>query len=264
MPKSKKTTTTPLKTKSASVDIRMYFPGFGDCFLLTFYATNGSQRYMLIDCGVFQGYKGGPDRLWHIAQDISTITHNHLDIVVVTHEHADHISGFIDKNFDNIQIDDLWLAWTEDPNDDLARQLKAGNQKQVAALTAVADRMEQINHPSAQALQGLLDFEVTSSGADDNKSGLGYLRNQSKKQLTSSSDYRRPGDPPLTIPGVDGVRVFVLGPPHNLPAIHNLEHGDIFKKFAAFLAALKGGPADTPRMTPSLYRAAAPSIKATT
>ena len=28
-----------------------------------------------------------------------------------------HISGFIDANFHDIQIDDLWLGWTEDPAD---------------------------------------------------------------------------------------------------------------------------------------------------
>ncbi len=38
-----------------SVRIRMYRPGLGDCFLLTF--RNGSQdRHILIDCGIFLGY----------------------------------------------------------------------------------------------------------------------------------------------------------------------------------------------------------------
>ena len=246
MPKSKKTSTTPVppRTKNASVDIRMYNPGFGDCFLLTFQPTDGSPRYMLIDCGVFVGYPLGAKRLNRIAQDIATVTHNHLDIVVVTHEHADHISGFIDANFHDIQIDDLWLAWTEDPSDTLAQQLKTGNKKQVAALTSVADRLAQINDPSAKALQGLLKFEVTSTGADDKKSGLGYLRDRSNKKLASSSDYHRPGEPPLTIPGVDGVKVYVLGPPRSVAEIHNMEQGDIYPKFAAFLAALKGSPAD--------------------
>jgi len=241
MPKSKKTSPSPVpsETKNYGVDIRMYFPGFGDCFLLTFHANDGSPRHVLIDCGVFVGYRGGAKRLNLIAQDIAKVTNSRLHIVAVTHEHADHISGFVDANFHDIQIDDLWLAWTEDPTDTVARQLKAGNKTHVEELTSAVNLMAQANHPSAEVLRGMLDFEVTSSGSDDNKSGLGYLKGKIGKQLRSS-DYLRPGEPPLSIPGVDGVKVYVLGPPQNIAEIHNLERGDIYPKFAAFLEALKG------------------------
>jgi len=39
------------------------------------------------------------------------------------------------------------------------------------------------------------------------------LREISLKKLQKPEDYRRPGEPPLTIPGVEGVKVYVLGPP---------------------------------------------------
>jgi hypothetical protein len=59
----------------------MYNPGFGDCFLLTFQSSDGSPRYMLIDCGVHQQYKGGPARIDLIVKDIAAVTKNHLHIV---------------------------------------------------------------------------------------------------------------------------------------------------------------------------------------
>jgi glyoxylase-like metal-dependent hydrolase (beta-lactamase superfamily II) len=105
------------------VAVRMYNTGFGDCFLLAFRSEAGEARYVLIDCGVHQKWKGGKERLMLVASDIAKATNNHLHVVAVTHEHTDHVSGFLqgESAFGRMKIDDLWLAWTENPGDPAAR-----------------------------------------------------------------------------------------------------------------------------------------------
>ena len=255
MPRTKKTTATKStasssKTAKSAVTIRMYNPGFGDCFLLTFQSSDGSPRYMLIDCGVHQQYKGGPARIDLIVKDIAAVTKNHLHIVAVTHEHKDHISGFrsANKAFAQIKIDDLWLAWTEDLTDPLAMQLKDGIKKGVAELTSAVNKLAPLNAEAAAAIQNVLDFEVSGNPAGVTKSELDALREISLKKLQKPEDYRRPGEPPLTIPGVEGVKVYVLGPPKDYNSFGITEkESEMYPEFAAldasqaFAAALKIG-----------------------
>jgi glyoxylase-like metal-dependent hydrolase (beta-lactamase superfamily II) len=83
--------------KLTSVTVRMYRPGLGDCFLLTFRGKQGTtevKRYMLIDCGVLSGTSSESERLGKIIEDIQRETNGMLHTLVVTHEHADHLSGF--------------------------------------------------------------------------------------------------------------------------------------------------------------------------
>jgi phosphoribosyl 1,2-cyclic phosphodiesterase len=120
--------TNPVLTLSqTSMNIRMYdLNGEGDCFLLRFLDDDDVPRHILIDCGIFISTSNGKKRLTDVADDIATITNNHLDILVVTHEHWDHLIGFeyADEVFDNMMIDEVWLAWTENTaGDELAANL---------------------------------------------------------------------------------------------------------------------------------------------
>ena len=53
----------PMKTPDSGVTVRMYRPGFGDCFLLAFRKRDGDPFYMMIDCGVHAQWKGGSQRI---------------------------------------------------------------------------------------------------------------------------------------------------------------------------------------------------------
>ena len=61
-----------------------------------------------------------------VAQSVSDTTGGHLDRLVVTHEHWDHLSGFLQAQaiFDAVEVGEVWLAWTEDPQDELANELR--------------------------------------------------------------------------------------------------------------------------------------------
>jgi glyoxylase-like metal-dependent hydrolase (beta-lactamase superfamily II) len=114
---------TPQRDKK--IRIRMYRLGIGDCFLLTFYHTEKA-CHILIDCGVLTGTPQGKEKIQKVAENIAEETEGHLHALVATHEHWDHISGFFEAEdiFERISVDEIWLAWTENPNDPQARELK--------------------------------------------------------------------------------------------------------------------------------------------
>jgi len=244
-----------LSAPPSGVSVRMYNPGFGDCLLLAFPGKDGQARYMLIDCGVHHQYPKGRQRMEKVVQDIAEATNHRLHLVVATHEHTDHISGFDYARAifnTEIHIHDLWLAWTEDPTDTVALELKNRAKKAAQALTAVVNYLDAHNEPLGVALRGVLDFEYTGKKSDT----LDYLRGKSKKKLKRSEDYRRPGEV-LTLPEVEGVKIYILGPPRDkpeyirivdddsqlYPALRGLKGWDDFA-LAALSTALSQSPDD--------------------
>ena len=153
--------------------IRMYRQGLGDCFLLAFGTSKPDRpRYVLIDCGVHSRQTDGPKRLLQVLTDLAATTGNRFDVVVATHEHADHLSGFVQKGSpflrDELEIGELWVAWTERRGDRQADDLrkkrgsaqkvidKAVEQARERAQTALADQIELLN-----------DFERPPEGSVD-------------------------------------------------------------------------------------------------
>jgi hypothetical protein len=134
-----------------SVRVRMYCQGFGDCFLLTFSYRAGGQtikkKHMLIDYGVWRDDKNCMD---DIAQNIMAETGGQLDLLVITHQHKDHLSGFYRKRRESIlkdlTIKRLWLAWTEDiENNQLARDLAQQYGRAVESLQMANDQLQRMN-----------------------------------------------------------------------------------------------------------------------
>ena len=207
-----------MEPPDSGVTVRMYNPGFGDCLLLAFRAEDDTARYMLIDCGVHHQYPDRDERMHMIASDIAEATSNRLHVVVATHEHTDHLYGFKygREAFDGMEIDELWLAWTEDPDDTIAQELKNMYGLRIKALIAAAERLGQANAPLADTLRSILQFEfpdALTAATGGKAAQLDYLREKSKKKLRRNKDYRQPGEGPLTLPGVRGVKVYILGPP---------------------------------------------------
>ena len=149
-----------------SVRVRMYRQGLGDCFLLTFTNTEQEHHHMLIDCGVLPLSSGGTGRLDLIAQDILAETGQHLDVVVATHEHADHISGFKSaseffglnpetKPAQLVQVDKVWLAWTENKGNEQVKKILAKTNSLALAVTAA---VQGLGPTQSQAMKDILLF----------------------------------------------------------------------------------------------------------
>jgi beta-lactamase superfamily II metal-dependent hydrolase len=226
MPPPNATSEPTMQPPESGITVRMYDTGFGDCLLLAFRARDNTPRYMLIDCGVHHQYPDGEERMRLVARDIAKATANHVNIVVVTHEHTDHLYGFKHARdiFEEIIMDELWLAWTEDETNPVAQQLKQVYGMRIKALTAAVNQLALAKQTLAYPLQRLLNFEFPDSlSATGGKTAqLDYLREKSLKKLRRPKDYRHPGEASLPITDVDGVKVYVLGPPENIKWIKKL------------------------------------------
>lgn len=98
----------------ATVRIRMYDVGFGDCFLMFLPAPDGRERKILIDCGSFKaGRNALADVVGQVIADVTDDGVARVDLLVITHRHKDHISGFADARWDAVEVGEIWMPWTE-------------------------------------------------------------------------------------------------------------------------------------------------------
>src|SRR5712691_1582088 len=195
----------------------MYRQGLGDCFLLTCGEGNEAS-HLLIDCGVLKGTAEAEKRMQDVAQSVRDTTGGHLDRLVVTHEHWDHLSGFLQAGaiFDTLEVGEVWLAWTEDPQDELATELRKRKQKRLNGIVAAAKLADGHDAPAARRtarqLDGLLGFQGDLGAAGTKTTGKAL---EWVKAREAQVKYLRPGEQLFDLPGLPGIRVYVLGPPHD-------------------------------------------------
>lgn len=214
------------------VTVRMYRGILGDCFLITVGnpdAPRAERTHILIDCGVLQGVEGGKSRMRVIASDIHETTEGQLDCVVVTHEHFDHISGFryAWDIFAQMTIGRAWFAWTEDPQDEVARKLAqqfdhAHQALALMQLALAANSGGPEPDDDAECEVGLAGFVGPAErglGFDGEPSPRGsraiYARLREK---AGDVAYLYPGDvlpTPALHNGAPRLQVFTLGPPRD-------------------------------------------------
>lgn len=188
--------------------------------------------HLMIDCGVVLGTKNPAAIMEKVAEDLRAETDGKIDVLVITHEHWDHLSGFTtgqaQGSFDKIDFGQLWLAWTEDPKDDLAQQLRKEREakKKASAETKARLKKLKVSPKRIQRMEALLGFLGIAGDGDGGapaggtQAALDYLKGKIKKQQTF-----KPGSKPLAIPGVDGVRIYVLGPPEDKTKLHKTNPG---------------------------------------
>ena len=234
--------------KPASLNIRSYQVGFGDCFLLSFHYPDAEkpqnrQRHVLIDFGS-TGLPSGtpPDQMMRVAEDIHNQCGGKLHVVVATHRHKDHISGFTTqpdgKGTGNIiaalEPDVVIQPWTEDPNlhdEDLsafdqkeadkpfaptAHQLRA---LQISAL----DSMNEVSEAMLSEVRHLSDQRRFRQPLSNNVAGqIGFLADDNRLPNKSAvENLRGMGKNHYVHHGYDlnlakllpGIDIKVLGPP---------------------------------------------------
>jgi hypothetical protein len=197
--------------------VRMYRQGLGDCFLLT-YGEAEEAKHLLIDCGVLKGTPNAAGQMQKVVQNISDTTGGHLDVLVVTHEHWDHLSGFLQAQalFAKVKVGEVWMAWTEDPDDELAAELRARKQKRLQGIVAAQALADAGETAAARRTKRMLDVLLGFNGdfGAGAKQTTGAAFDWVKKRK-AELQYLRPGDQLFDHPVLPGVRIYVLGPPHD-------------------------------------------------
>jgi beta-lactamase superfamily II metal-dependent hydrolase len=189
------------------IRVRMYRVGFGDCFLLTLPTASG-WRYVLIDCGVHSRGNIVVDRtslLERAFDDICAVTQRKLAIVIATHAHQDHISGFgkFASKLGGFSIDEVWLPWTEDPNNAQAQRWREKRANLVEQLQSHFAALGARGNDAAAAAVANASFDQQALNALHSGFGVG-----------AKVRYLKAGDN-LSPAGLAGLSVQILGPPQD-------------------------------------------------
>ncbi|MCC6426377.1 MAG: MBL fold metallo-hydrolase [Phycisphaerales bacterium] len=216
-----------------AASVRMYRQGLGDCFLISLGKADGAAHHIVIDCGVWDVSVPARERIKKCAEDIKTRTGGRIDLLVVTHEHWDHVSGFSELQarsvFASMEIKEILLAWTEDPEDELGLALKG-------KYAAIKHRLAAAFTDAGKAGLGVNSGVGTVLAAGGLGVGLGVGTNPSEaldwvKGLVKGS---KPATVRYGMPGkiieVPGAKIYVLGPPHSEEDLRKAQGGKKAKK----------------------------------
>jgi len=217
--------------RAPSIRIRMYRVGFGDCFLVSFPDDN----HVLVDCGVH--VRGDIGTLRPVLDDIASETKGRLALIIASHAHEDHISGFLrgEDLFRTFEIGEIWLPWTEDKEDALARTLR----QRRAEVTAALEQHFALD----QGAPDVMAVVANAAAAGRNSRALENLRagfgtGARVRYVEAGLPIDRPG-------GVAGLRIRPLGPPRDEASLGRMNPP---KPERYFRAAARGAEAtDTPR-----------------
>ncbi|MDJ1478860.1 hypothetical protein QNI16_00105 [Cytophagaceae bacterium YF14B1] len=278
--------------KINKISIRMYRIGTGDCLLLKFFSEEIVQFKMMIDCGACVG---NSERFTAFIKEIGADIDNHLDLLVVSHEHLDHIIGFsrAKDEFEKISIDNVWLAWTEDPKNRLANKLRSDYGKHKVALATAIQKMEELVS-DADYLVSLKEEYNGNLVVEGKKKFLDGLHEQWElyhekehillvaegkiSELQRAMDFvkeihMRSGNPPhYCYPGtkvphypqLNGINFYILGPPENEALLkkdeindelydHRLEFDDSYNFIRALTEDLENRRTNSPFSTDTFY-----------
>lgn len=195
-----------------SVRIRMYRRGLGDRFLLTF-TEQDRTCHMLIDCGALKGTENADQMMREVVSDIRDATNKKLDVLVVTHEHWDHISGFSPPTstiWDEIDVGEVWMAWTENPNSPEAEGLRTAREATIADLKKISllPGQKQVLGPGVDALLLFSNEELEDDNRSITRDAMLYAGSKAKGNV----QFLDPGTF-VKLPNIAGARAYVLGPP---------------------------------------------------
>jgi beta-lactamase superfamily II metal-dependent hydrolase len=203
--------------------IRMYEVGFGDCFLLGFHGASES-NYVLIDCGTITEKKAQLDK---IVADIIATTGGRLALVIATHRHKDHVWGFDDSRWAEVEVGEVWMPWTEDPNDPRATQIRERQSALALALAgAAADQNPLERTPARETIPQaeVRGHQAIALNALTNEKAMATLHGgfagAPRRAFLPSADKACEA---RTVAGLAGVTFHVLGPTRDQKALASMD-----------------------------------------
>jgi len=209
-----------IATKDA-VHVRMYNVGFGDCFLVSFPSSPNPLK-VLIDCGTIAA---ASMKMTDVVQAIiDEVTEDdgvaRIDLVVCTHRHADHVSGFADDRWKSVEVREVWMPWTEDPQDQEARRIRETQSKLALGL----DKAWQAKIASGLAAAGDPSIRDIAINALSNASAMetlhkGFAGKPKRKFLSAP----KKGLKTVKSTALGDVVTYVLGPDKSEAVIRDMD-----------------------------------------
>lgn len=242
----------PKKTAAITdVEIHMYKMGTGDCFVLKFLNGKTVKFKMLIDCGR-HCFNCNFEEIKPYLETLIKDVEGHVDLLVVTHEHTDHVVGFEAGEYlfadpNKFKADHVWFAWSEEDDADYIKEWKEKHGQKKKSLAFAAEQLRHAVDSSKdfqQQLDGsphaadvlrqrrffadvLQDFANLHVSGKEYIGGLKGMDIVKKKVARNNVRYFKPGEIVTDLPGLPGVRIFVMGPPETWEQIKmDKESGD--------------------------------------
>jgi hypothetical protein len=247
----------------------MYRMGTGDCFAIKFYSKSRHPFKVLIDAGA---WSGSQQKLEPYIQDLKSYLEDYADVMIITHEHKDHVHAFdvceelfTDGHFN---VGEIWMAWTENEQARKVKEWKEKYGQKKKALAMAADTLKKAldsdeykkqfdgnqhgldqlaaRNNFSEVLNGFADLHMPAAANGVYKGGLKGMEvaknNIIKKEIKDFS----PGDIITDLDGMDGMKMYVFGPPKLYEDIKkeaggegaSYRHNKILEESGAFGAAV--------------------------
>jgi len=216
-----------LKVPEGHVLVRMYDIGFGDCFLLAIPTPDGLKK-VLIDCGsIHKRTKTKSEIVKRLTEDVRDDEGvPQIDVVIATHRHSDHVSGFSRRDWEQVQVGEVWMPWTEHPEDSEARRIREAQSSFAAALAAslgidagLEDLDEALEDDDTIGLSSFLALNALSNERAMNTLHHGFKGHPRRRFLPEED----PVDTRLGTASLPGVVVHVLGPSRTEEVIRDMD-----------------------------------------
>jgi hypothetical protein len=254
--------------KPTRVQIRMYRLGTGDCLAFRFYAGEETTFRMLVDAG---SWSGSAQELNPPISHMLEFLENKVDVLVVTHEHKDHVHAFHacrEQFINNLEVEEVWMAWTEDEQSRKVKEWKRKYGQQKKALGLAARKLTEITNSPAyrnefegckngmkaldarQRFSGVVSefaqLHLSEDAMGVYKGGLDGMEVVKNEIQYKEIRYFNPGDIIENIRGLTGVKVYVLGPPKAYESVakesggkgESYDHNKVLEKTGAFSASI--------------------------
>jgi beta-lactamase superfamily II metal-dependent hydrolase len=220
---TRQTVQSPSSSSGRRGSVRVYRQGLGDCILVRLKRDDGSDFKLMIDCGVVLGTHDAEAEMQRVVKDIVATTEGDIDVLAITHEHWDHLSGFSQakEDFASLKVGEVWVAWTEDPNDPLAKQLRSEIGQAQEAVVRSANALHGMGQgATATMLQDLAgtNFGMGPAGGNSTRNAFDLAKAKSGDKTLRLC---HPSDLVFEIPKVNA-RIYVLGPPHDEELIRKI------------------------------------------